>query len=162
MNRAFKKLYFSHHSYLYRIAYRIVRDTHAAKDIVQHVFLKIWERSDTLDLNDDLKSYLIKATINASLDYIERQKNSVKIEQEAQIRLMDNENPVQDDFQRHFEEALLKLPEKCRAVFILNKLEGLRYKEIAAYMDISEKTVENQMGKALKVLRELLSKYKNE
>jgi RNA polymerase sigma-70 factor (ECF subfamily) len=118
------------------------------------------EKRVALDLSTSLKSYLFTSVHNRSLNVIRDRKKFTSAEMpdvagewdvSAQIESMELEGKIR--------EAIDSLPEKCREVFELNRFEGLKYSEIATRLGISVKTVENQMSKALKILREQLGKY---
>lgn len=138
---------------------KYVKDIQVAEEIVQDVFLKIWERSVDLDQIQSLKSYLYRSVINSSINYVNRQKN---LEQHHQKIAAEFTQQDLDQLDEENELIILlfkeidKLPPKCREVFKLNRFEHLKYKEIALRLDISEKTVENHIANALKTLRETM------
>lgn len=142
---------------------KYVKDIHAAEEIVQDVFLKIWEKSEDLIHIKSVKSYLYRAVINSSINFINRQRNLEHHHQkivseftEEQVEELDEENEL---IVLLFDE-IEKLPPKCREIFKLNRFERLKYKEIALKFDISEKTVENHIANALKLLREAMLRNK--
>ncbi|WPQ64632.1 RNA polymerase sigma-70 factor [Chitinophaga sancti] len=143
--------------------YRIVQDTATAEDLAQDVFIKIWNRRAELQ-EVYFKAYLHKAAINMALDYVDKKKRrGVHMELGEQHEPVQAENPgagmnLQQTTQ-HIQQAVDRLPEKCREIFILSRYEELSYKEIAATLNISVKTVENQMVTALKKLRISLQDY---
>ncbi len=129
---------------------------------MQDVFFKIWERRELLEITTSLKAYLYRSVHNACLNHIKHQKvkqaysDFYRENHEEQ----DDHNPSdQQELEQQVMDAMDALPEKCREVFELSRFEGLKYREIAERLSISEKTVENQMGKAFKILREKLSVY---
>lgn len=144
---------------------KYVKDIQVAEEIVQDVFVKIWERSVDLDQIQSLKSYLYRSVINSSINYVNRQKNLEHHHQkmatafsEQDLEQLDEENEL---IVLLFSE-IEKLPTKCREVFKLNRFERLKYREIAVALDISEKTVENHIANALKILKEaMLAKKAN-
>ncbi|MDN5213368.1 RNA polymerase sigma-70 factor [Fulvivirgaceae bacterium BMA12] len=150
---AFEHLFKTHHAFLCNVAYSVVKDKDEAKDVVQQVFLKLWQSKTEIQ---SAKSYLHRAVVNAAINHLDKNKNTVKVE------LPENMASVNEDGQGVALKALAdivlaevrKLPPKCQTVFSLSRYEGLNNQEIADYMDISVKTVENQMGKALKILRQ--------
>lgn len=156
----FEQLFKSNHKRLCLLANRIVNDTSEAKDIVQEVFIKVWHHKDNLT-NESLDSYLYKATTNTALNYLEKGNKFEKLNSDLNYHcssLTDQTISVKE-LENYVLKALNKLPPKCRVIFALNRFEGLRYKEIAEHLDISIKTVENQMGKALQIMREELKPY---
>jgi len=139
---------------------KILGNEDDAREVVHQVFINLWEKREELDLSAPLKSYLFTSVNNRSLNVIrDRRKFSaeevpeeaVEWDAESQMEAMELEEKVR--------EVIEALPERCREIFKLNRFEGLRYSEIAVQLDLSVKTVENQMSKALKILREQLGKY---
>ena len=154
----FKKYY----SFLVRFSLQIVAKSDAAEDIVQEVFIKLWDKRNSLEGVKNIKAYLFQATKNSSINWVNSPKNRDTIFHQENIiedGLYLNETEEQISFeetQKKIQNALLKLPAKCKEVFMLSREDGKSYKEIAKALSISIKTVENQMGKALKILREEL------
>jgi RNA polymerase sigma-70 factor (ECF subfamily) len=135
---------------------KYVNSTFVAEEIVQNVFLKIWEDISILPSIKSIKAYLYRSVVNGSINYLNRErsieKHHLKIAESftsTDIEQLDEQNELivllYDEIDR--------LPEKCQRVFKLSRLEGLKYREIAMQLNISEKTVENHMGHALKTLR---------
>ncbi len=144
----FKKLLIESNKY--------VKDIHVAEEIVQDVFLKIWEKAEDIKEIEFLKSYLYRSVINSSINYLNKQKSLAEHHQkiinsftEDDLDSIDEENEMIVLLYVEIE----KLPEKCKEVFKLNRFERLKYKEIAAKLNISERTVENHIANALKILR---------
>ena len=142
---------------------RFVRDKSTVEDIAQDVFIKLWEKRHQLNITSSLGAYLRRMAINEAISFLRRHKH---FETEDTIDHAYGGSPytgedqmLQSELEQNITNAINSLPPKCRAVFQLSRYEGLSYKEIAAKMDISIKTVENQMGKALRVLREKLKGY---
>lgn len=136
---------------------KYVNDVNVAEEIVQDVFLKMWENPQQLQEVSFIKAYLYKAVINASINHLNRQKNIVlhhsKIAAnftEAYFIDIDEENEL--IVLLHVE--IDKLPAKCKRVFKLSRFDKMKYKEIAALLNISDKTVENHIQNALKLLKE--------
>ena len=135
-----------------------------AEDIVQDVFLKIWNQQDLLNANKNIKSYMYTMVRNHALEIIRRQQIGARITDEIlYLHSEANSDPIEDN---EIEKYLIldkiyisirQLPPKCAQVFTLAKVNGLSYSQIADDMHISVKTVENQMGKALKLLRAMLN-----
>ena len=154
-------LFKTHYEELCRTAFRILADRAAAEDIVQEVFLEIWRSRARLQLTGSFGAYLRRATVNRSLNYLRDRRMIVTDTDESDADLSAAvESPVFDietlELQEAIERAIDALPIRCRQVFILNRFEELSAREIAEILGISIKTVENQMTKALKVLRFLL------
>jgi RNA polymerase sigma-70 factor (ECF subfamily) len=146
---------------LCKMIFRIVKDKALTEDTVQDVFIKLWEKRNDLKIETSLKSYLYRAAINAAFNTLERNKRYPTLSiydmatEVATHSTTDDEIHAQE-LKLKISKTLLELPEACREVFILSRQEGLSYKEIAETLGISVKTVENQMGKALRVFREKL------
>lgn len=158
--RNFEQLFRDFFPPLMAFARKILGDEEDAREIVHQVFINLWEKRNELDLSSSLKSYLFTSVHHRSLNVIrDRKKFSSEEVPEvagewdvsAQIEAMELEGKIR--------EAIDTLPEKCREIFELSRFEGLKYGEIAGQLGISVKTVENQMSKALKILREQLGKY---
>ena len=159
-NHAFEELFKEYFASLMAFSRRILGDEDDAREVVHQVFISLWEKRAELDLSTSLKSYLFTSVNNRSLNVIrDRKKFSLEEVPEragewdvsAQIESLELEEKIRS--------VIDSLPEKCREIFELNRFEGLKYAEIAMRLDISVKTVENQMSKALRVLREELGKY---
>lgn len=146
---------------LCQYAFTIVKETHACEDIVQDIFMHVWEKRQNLVGNEGIRFYLYTAVRNNCLTWIQRNKRSVVTTltgQESQQVAPEQYSPekAETDFQSLMQSALDKLPPKCREVFVLSRMGKLTYQEIADTQHISVKTVENQMGKALKILRNFI------
>jgi len=146
-----------------RTAIRITKERSLAEDIVQEVFYELYKKREALKIQS-LVGYLKRAVYNRSINKVKGRKDHVDADEMA-YELTDNMNNSQDDMEYGELETFINsvidsLPEKCRLVFVLNRFEQLSYKEVAAKLDISVKTVENQMSKALKKLRAEFENYK--
>ena len=162
---SFKNLFELHYSPLCNFAYRITDDIDQAEDIVQDIFVKVWNDPDLLDGNKNINSYLYSMVRNRAFEVIRRENISQKINQ--QLEYIQNNAADTNVEEEEIEKLLLveqiyvsirQLPPKCSEVFTLSKVNGLTYVQIAEKMNISVKTVENHMGKALRLMRELLTK----
>jgi len=154
-------LFKTHYEGLCRTAFRILADRAAAEDIVQEVFLEIWRNRAKLQLSGSFGAYLHRATVNRSLNYLRDRKMIVTDADESDGDLPAAAEGAVFEFERlelqeAIERAIDALPTRCRQVFMLNRFEEMSAKEIASVLGISIKTVENQMTKALKMLRLLL------
>lgn len=148
---------------LHVYAISMLKDEDAAKGMVQNIFLKLWERKDTLSFSGSIQAYLYGAVYHECLNYIRHEK--VKVNHQDHITYhMKNKVEAGNgmeltDLKEKLQQALNGLPEKCRTIFQLSRFEELKYQEIADQLGISIKTVEAQMGKALKILRFKLLDY---
>ncbi|RLD19202.1 MAG: RNA polymerase sigma-70 factor [Bacteroidetes bacterium] len=162
-NDALKTLFYSHFKTLAAIGQRISGDPDEGKDIAQKVFIQLWEKRDTIHIEGDIRSYLKRMAINEAL----AQKRTVLRKQELQtnIEVANYVNPdgeeqvIAGELQESVDRAVEALPEKCGEVFKLSRYEDLSYKEIGETLNISVKTVESHMGRALRQLREALKTY---
>jgi len=154
--QAYKELFTSLYSYLYHFAFSFVKSKQPAEEILSDVFIKIWEKRSELGKIFNLKVYLYVATRNIALNYIEKQKRNATHtidEFTAGIKSLyfDPEQlMVTAEMMNLIHKAINDLPAKCRMVFKLVKEDGLKYKEVAEIMNISVKTVENQLAIALR------------
>ncbi|MCF6356594.1 MAG: RNA polymerase sigma-70 factor [Draconibacterium sp.] len=161
--KAFEKLFHNYYGHLCLFASRILQDDNSAEEIVQDFFVKLWEKRERLTIETSLKSYLFSSVKNLCLNYI--QHNKVKLRY-AQTIISETSNNQSDDnsfseidLAEKIEESIQLLPAKRREIFRLSREDGLKYREIAKKLNISIKTVETQMGLAIKTLRDKLKDY---
>lgn len=158
-----KSLFQEHYLSVCRSISRFVKDKSSVEDIAQDVFIKFWEKRKSLNINSSVAAYLHRMGMNEAISFLRRKKYfepEEAIEQNQPNTLYSGEQELlQSELQQNVTNAINSLPPKCRAIFQMSRFEELTYKEIAAKLDISIKTVENQMGKALKVLRVKLKGY---
>ncbi|MBA9077914.1 RNA polymerase sigma-70 factor [Rufibacter quisquiliarum] len=157
METLFKQYY----GLLCRTAVRFTKDTEAAEDLVQEVFCKIWQNREVIEVSTSYKAYLVRSVTNQALNYIEKQKRLVLTEDTTSFESSFSANTTMEimegtEMETRVQKALQALPPQCRLIFEMSRFEELTYKEIAESLDLSPKTVENQMGKALRILREKL------
>lgn len=157
---SFEAIFNSYFTNLCHFAYRYVSDRDTSQEIVQEVFIGLWQKRESIDPEKPIKSYLFTSVKNRCLNYIRDTKKFrsyvLDVETELEIPVMDQDTISISETQSRIDEALNKLPPKCREVFELSRFEELRYKAIAETLGISVKTVEVQMSKALKIMREEL------
>jgi RNA polymerase sigma-70 factor (ECF subfamily) len=157
---SFEKLFREYFSPLMAFARKILGDEDDAREVVHQVFIKLWERRSEIDMSTSLKSYLFTAVNNRSLNMIRDRKKFSSEEVPEQAGEWDVSAELESmELEDRIRASISTLPERCREIFELNRFDGLSYGEIARELDISVKTVENQMTKALKILREQLSRY---
>lgn len=158
---AVERLFKMYYTPLCRTVFRVIKDQDASEDIVQDVFVKMWHKRMELEINTSIKSYLFRAAVNAALNYIGKARKLEQLEDEEPM-YFGNDAGEQLDFEeteRNINQAIDGLPPACKTIFVMSRYEEMSYKEIAESLQISIKTVENQMGKALKILREKLRVY---
>jgi RNA polymerase sigma-70 factor (ECF subfamily) len=161
---AFEKVFKTHFDSLYNYAYTILKNESSAEEVVQQVFFKIWEKRESLPDETMLKAYLYRAVHNESLNAIKRQKVRTGYGMYAVSSIeVTTDNAAgkvnMRELQQELQKAMNELPEQCRTIFQMSRFEEMKYKEIADELNISPKTVENQMGKALRILREKLAHF---
>lgn len=152
-----QQLYNDYYKYLVGSVYRMVPDQSIAEDLVQEVFFEIWKKRDQLEFRTSVSAYLRRAVSNRALNYIRAQKMDFDGEDSAILLQSDDMNSDDrmeiNDLQTLIDNSIEELPEKCRVVFTLSRYEEMKYSEIADKLDISIKTVENHISKALKFLK---------
>lgn len=157
-----EQLFRSHYRFVCDVIYTYVRDRSRTEDIAQEMFAELWSKRDHLQIHTSAPAYLRRMAITRSLNYIRDSKKhtwdeletTAGAENESMIQPADALQKLEEDELRlMLDDAIDALPEKCRMVFLLNRREEMSYAEVARELDISVKTVENQIGKALRLLR---------
>lgn len=160
---AVKELFGRYFTGLCRFTFRLVRSEEDVEDIVLTVFEKLWINRERLEPSKSIKSYLFKAANNQAIDFLRMKEKKPIASGFEKLQPESDSDPVQDvinaDFSTAFRRAVERLPKKCKLIFVLSREEGLSYSEIAASLDLSEKTVKNQIVKALKHLRKDLRAF---
>lgn len=161
---AFETVFKTHYKGLHAYACTILNDSAAAEEVVQNIFYKLWERSETISISGSIAAYLYRAVNNESLNQIKHMKIRAQHKVFVQHRPLENVDTTEKgmhlkDLENRLRSALNDLPEQCRTIFQLSRFEELRYRDIADRLGLSVKTVENQMGKALKILRTKLADF---
>ncbi len=145
--------------------YRIVPDDDTCQDLAQEVFVELWKKRSELDSHTSLGAYLRRAAVNRALNYL---KTSRRFSFEDQDSLPDTADTSerdlagqqeQDSLEKALHAAIDTLPEKCRLVFSLSRFEHLSHREISERLGISVKTIENQITKAMKMLRQAMLQH---
>ena len=155
--KAFEGLFRASCPLLVSFAYRFVRDIAIAEELVQDVYVSIWQNRAGIDPHGNFKIYLLKAVKNKALNYLKHQKTISNLLIDIELSSVEIKTPhdimKDDEIGKAIAQSLASLPEKCRLVFALNRFDGFSYRQIAELLDISLKTVETHMGRALKHLR---------
>lgn len=159
---AFEMIFRTWYSPLCNFAYSFLKDKDESEEIVQNAFVAFWEKRAQIQIDTSLKSYLYWSIRNACLNAIKHEK--VKRAHadhtlSAGQAFESAENTLSNELEERIEKAMMSLPEQCRLVFKMSRVEELKYAEIADQLGISIKTVENHMGKALRIMREELKDY---
>lgn len=155
----FEQVFRAHFKNLHAYACTITRDPAAGEEIVQQIFVKLWEKREEIEIKGNVSVYLYRAVHNESLNYLKHLKVRAAYQTHTMRRHTPNDHEkasgkvMLNELEQRLEEALRELPEQCRTIFQLSRYEDLKYREIADKLDLSVKTVENQMGKALRLLR---------
>lgn len=147
---------------LVRYGNTFLKDSDEAEDIVQQVFVSLWEKRTQLDIHTSIRAVLYKAVQNACLNKIKHLKVRHVYAEELKATALheDSSDSVQAaELNERIQQAMESMPEQCGRIFKMSRFEQLRYQEIADQLGLSVKTVENQMGKALKIVREELKDY---
>lgn len=154
--REFEDMFRMFQPMLVRYAATMLYEVEDAREVVQEVFIKIWQKRDSLDFGAELKAYLYRAVRNQALNRISRNKMET-VPLDDQVYLAAEEVGDKDDSQKQMLRRVHKqielLPRKAKEIFMMSRLEGLSHAEIADILEISPKTVENQIGIALKKIR---------
>lgn len=161
---AFELLFHFYYPGLVMYSTQFTADRMEAEEIVQDFFVRFWQKHQQILLTDSLKSYLFLSVKNGCLNYLKHKKVEEKyIQQMAELSsrhiAYDPDLYVASELQEKVKNAIDLLPEKCREIFIMSRIQGLKNEEIATNLNISKRTVETQISKALKVLRIELKDY---
>ena len=155
---AYNELFTEYYVWLCNYIFTLSNDRGLSEDIVQETIINIWEKRKRISVQHSLKNYLFRSCHNRFLAHVRKQKvkldflDQIRWDVLAEVRV---EHEVRQDSKiQKLHRLIDELPPRCREVFVKNKLEKRKYKEIAVDMGISIKTVENQMSKALNFLRE--------
>ncbi|MFZ1807516.1 MAG: RNA polymerase sigma-70 factor [Cyclobacteriaceae bacterium] len=141
-------------------AMKYIGDLDESKNVVHEAFIAVWGKFETLPEDTNYKSYLYTAVRNRSLNYLRDRKNHVTLDGIPEEGVSGGDSDLEvKELEREIELAINTLPEKCRMVFEMSRFEGLKYAEIAEKMNISVKTVEAQMSKALSVMKKQLANF---
>lgn len=151
-----------------RFAQTYIGSRKDAENIVQDVFLYLWEHCDILSKIENIDGFMFTVVRNRCLNFLKHQSYNASADDSEELRRRLNIEALEQyesafgaltDIDEDISRAIDALPEKCRQIFTMSKIEGLKYREIARQLEISENTVENQMAIALKKLREALKNH---
>jgi len=168
--RAFRFLFDNHYASLSRYAMNMVHSAETAEDIVMDVFTKLWETGAGLEITSSLQGYLYRSVYNACLNYMTRtHKRFTELSAETIEKLDKAVNPLgmhsipesftMSELSEAIEKCIDKLPDECKKIFMMSRVEDLSHKVIAANLGISENTVKVQIYRALKKLKVMLGEY---
>jgi RNA polymerase sigma-70 factor (ECF subfamily) len=157
--QAFEKLFTDWFGGLHAYAFSLLKDDQEAEEVVQTVFCRLWERRERLPAASSPKAYLYGCVYHACVDQLRRRKTE-RVRSHPTGPAGDAAGPLElAELQNRFEQVVAGLPDQCRHIYQLSRFGELRYRDIAEQLGISVKTVEAQMSKALKRLREELADY---
>lgn len=144
-------------------AQKYIADLDSCKEIVHKIFVGIWEKRDSFDFEKSAKSYLFSAVYNRCINHIRDQKrllvSNTEITEDITDKSVYSSHMEASELEGQIWKVINSLPEKCKEVFIMNRFKKKKYSEIAQQLNISVKTVETHMSKALKILRDNLIDY---
>jgi RNA polymerase sigma-70 factor (ECF subfamily) len=160
----FELLFKAHYSNLCAYANNFLKDLEASEEVVQEVLFKLWINRETIEITASVQSYLYKAVRNSCLNVIKhvniREKHKIHNERIIQMEEQSDEDQmIVSELEQKIRQTIDQLPIERRKIFIMSRYDGLKYQEIANKLGISVKTVENQMGSALKFMRSELADY---
>ncbi len=160
MPRIFEK----HYAEVCRHVYWIIPVKETCEDIAQSIFLELWNKRQDLDVRTSIGAYLHKMALSRALNYLrDHKKHQHDPEENLSGYVLENSSPLQQLTDKELQAVIYTtidlLPARCREVFVLSRFEGLSYQEIGWALDISPKTVENQISKALMILRSAVQDY---
>jgi len=160
--KAFEELFHSYYVPLCRFAFKDLKDQDEAEEIVQDTYVNFWRRRTEINVEASLKSYLFTAVRNGCLNHL-KHEGVVRAHAQHMIHQQDNSSEIDEvvteELAARINSAVESMPDQRRRIFRMSRDEGMRYREIADHLQISVKTVENHMGKALQYLREQLSDF---
>jgi RNA polymerase sigma-70 factor (ECF subfamily) len=160
----FEKAFKTHYAILCSYAIKFVWEKEQAEEIVQELFFNLWNKREMIDITTSFESYLFRAVRNACFNYLKHLKVRAEHHQQVLDSPKSGEDPSGNTFeilelQEKIDEAIDLMPPERKKIFLLSRFEGLKYREIANQLNISVKTVEAQMGKALEHMRKQLTGY---
>ena len=157
-----RALFDKYYIVLCRYAYTLLEDETISEDIVQELFIYLWEKRHEISVTTSVKYYLFGSVRNKTLNYLRDNRKFTQLLQETDSSVYEDMSVETEELYRLIEEAVESLPQKCKDIFRLSRNEELSYKEIAAQREISVKTVEAQIHLAIKKVKKYLtSRYTN-
>ena len=157
---AFSSIFEAYYRDLVMFAFTFTKNTENAEDAVQEVFTRLWEKRRELKLHGSLKSYLLKSVQNYCLDEIRRRnvrEHYVEDKKTQSLYVNDTEDYIlYTDLQNRLDQILAQMPDEVAQTFCMNRFDGLNYQEIAQRLNVSVRTVESRISKALRILHQTL------
>ena len=161
---AFDFLYRTYSKKVFKFGYSILKSTEESENLIQDVFLKVWENRHKVEKDTSIKSYLFTVTYNSAISVIRKKSREEKYVEYLKSLQIVNEEPVNVELEYNelsdkLDEIIKDLPERQKEVFRLHRIEGLKYSEISERLNISVNTIENHISSALKTIRKKLGNY---
>jgi RNA polymerase sigma-70 factor (family 1) len=161
---AFDVLYKKYSKRVFKFGYSILKSTEESENLIQDVFLNLWENRKKVENDASIKSYVFSITYNSAISIIRKKARESQYVEYLKSLQSIIEEPVNveleyNELTNRLDEIIMTLPERQREVFRLHRIEGLKYSEISARLNISINTIENHMSRALKTIRKKLGNY---
>jgi RNA polymerase sigma-70 factor (ECF subfamily) len=155
---AYQKLFEKYAPRIYRFAFSYLKNKPDAEELVQNVFLKIWEKRNLLDSSQNIKAFVFKVAVNTIYDFIRKKNMEYAFEDYARLNYSPGEDStwhsiIFEEMQQNLRQLVSQLPEQQQKIFQLSKLDGLSNDEIARQLNLSKRTVENHLYRALAFLK---------
>jgi RNA polymerase sigma-70 factor (ECF subfamily) len=160
-HNSFKRLFEESYEPLCNLAYSVLDNYDLSEDVVQEVFVHLWQLRNKLEIRTNIKNYLYSAVRNKAIEKLRKQKLDEKYRLDVKLSQSTFENSDQGDYEKYLliskvYKSIDNLPDKCRMIFKMAKLDGMTYNEISEELKLSVKTIESQMRRAFILLREML------
>lgn len=160
---AMKELFMSYYDMAFISVRRIINDVGITEDITQEIFIDIWSKRETISISSSLGSYIKKMAVNKSLNHIRKSKKQLftdNFDEDAASSINVENTMEAASMEEYIHKHIDLLPEQCKLVFVLSRFEEMSNREIAEHLGLSIKTIENQMTKALRTLKQAIDVYK--
>jgi RNA polymerase sigma-70 factor (family 1) len=160
--QVFENYYKGHYRFFLLASASYLKDSSVAQEIVDDIFMRLWEDAGRINVQTSLKSYIYRAVVNRSLDELEKNKRLRQLQQDLALQREDSaqwKEMEDNELRIRLYRAIDQLPERCRKVFTLSRFEGLRHQDIAHRLGISLKTVKNHISRALKDLYKVIGEW---
>ncbi len=162
--KAFDKIFHNHYENLCNFAFLFLKNSSKAEEVVADVFMNLWKKKQAIIITTSLKAYLYRSTRNAAISDLRKEKNIHLLNEEngnqkkIKLDLSPETLLIRKEICDNFRDLIDLMPKQAALIFRLHKVDGMSYREIAQLLDLSNKTVENHMGRALKLMREMYHK----
>jgi len=155
---AYQHVFYTYYKYLVNFAFKMLHEKEASEEIVQDVFFNLWDKHETIEIHTSLKAYLFRSVQNRCINQVKHIEIREKYKEYNQEQNQFSSEGVEEkvaatELSMHIKNAVSQLPPERKRIFEMSRNDGLKNREIAEKLNLSIKTVENQMGRALKFLR---------